>query len=139
MERRELLAGGIGIVAGAVGGYVVGSQKEPEVVEKIVEVEKEVVVEAPAPIKAVKEFKMVTTWPRDFPGLGTGAQRLAQRISDLSDGSIKVEYFAAGERVGAFDSSMRSHRAMPKRTMPRTTTGRASIRVGPISPRCRSV
>ena len=104
MERRELLAGGIGIVAGAVGGYVVGSQKEPEVVEKIVEVEKEVVVEAPAPIKAVKEFKMVTTWPRDFPGLGTGAQRLAQRISDLSDGSIKVEYFAAGERVGAFDS-----------------------------------
>ena len=47
---------------------------------------------------------MVTTWPRDFPGLGTGAQRLAQRLSDMTDGRIQVQYFAAGERVGAFDS-----------------------------------
>lgn len=50
------------------------------------------------------EMAIVSTWPRDFPGLGTGAQRFAQRISDLSDGRIQVEYFAAGERVGAFDS-----------------------------------
>ncbi|MDE0386846.1 MAG: TRAP transporter substrate-binding protein [Defluviicoccus sp.] len=47
---------------------------------------------------------MVTTWPRDFPGLGTGAQRLAKRINDATDGRIHVQYFAAGERVGAFDS-----------------------------------
>ena len=33
---------------------------------------------------------MVATWPRDFPGLGTGAQRLAQRLSDMSDGRIQV-------------------------------------------------
>lgn len=50
------------------------------------------------------EMAIVSTWPRDFPGLGTGAQRFAQRISDMSDGRIQVEYFAAGERVGAFDS-----------------------------------
>ena len=47
---------------------------------------------------------VVATWPRDFPGLGTGAQRLAARIDQLSEGRIKVQYFAAGERVGAFDS-----------------------------------
>ncbi len=47
---------------------------------------------------------MVATWPRDFPGLGTGAQRIAKRISDMSDGRINVQYFAAKERVGAFDS-----------------------------------
>ena len=46
---------------------------------------------------------MVSTWPRDFPGLGTGAQRTAQRLSDVSDGRIQVTYYAAGERVGAFD------------------------------------
>ena len=59
---------------------------------------------APAVAQQRIEMTMVTTWPRDFPGLGTGAQRAAKRIEDLSDGRIKVQYFAAGERVGAFDS-----------------------------------
>lgn len=49
------------------------------------------------------EITMVSTWGRDFPGLGTGAQRFAQRLSDMTDGRITVKYFAAGERVGAFD------------------------------------
>ncbi|MBT5628709.1 MAG: TRAP transporter substrate-binding protein, partial [Oceanospirillaceae bacterium] len=40
----------------------------------------------------------------DFPGLGTGAQRFAKRLSDMSDGRIQVTYYAAGERVKAFDS-----------------------------------
>ncbi len=47
---------------------------------------------------------MVATWGRDFPGLGTGAQRFAQRLSDMTDGRMQVEYFAANERVKAFDS-----------------------------------
>lgn len=59
---------------------------------------------APAVAQARKTLTMVSTWPRDFPGLGTGAQRLAERITTLSEGAIQVEYFAAGERVGAFDS-----------------------------------
>lgn len=59
---------------------------------------------APAIAQERIEVAMVTTWPRDFPGLGTGAQRFAQRLSDLSDGRIKVDYFAGGERVKPFDS-----------------------------------
>jgi len=35
--------------------------------------------------------------------LGTSAQRLAARITELSNGALTTEYFAAGERVGAFD------------------------------------
>ncbi len=62
------------------------------------------VVAAPAVVKAAKDVVMVSTWPRDFPGLGTGAQRLAARITQLSEGALNVQYFAAGERVGAFDS-----------------------------------
>ena len=59
---------------------------------------------APAVAASKVDIAIVTTWPRDFPGLGTGAQRFGQRLIDMSDGRFNVEYFAAGERVGAFDS-----------------------------------
>ena len=59
---------------------------------------------APAIAAGRKEMIIVSTWGRDFPGLGTSAQRLAARIPELTEGQIQVKYFAAGERVGAFDS-----------------------------------
>jgi TRAP-type mannitol/chloroaromatic compound transport system substrate-binding protein len=59
---------------------------------------------APALAQSVKEMAIVSTWPRDFPGLGIPAQRLAARITELTEGRVNVTYYAAGERVGAFDS-----------------------------------
>ncbi len=59
---------------------------------------------APAHAQSSTEMNIVSTWPRDFPGLGVSAQRLAARIEELTDGDIKVTYYAAGEKVGAFDS-----------------------------------
>jgi TRAP-type mannitol/chloroaromatic compound transport system substrate-binding protein len=59
---------------------------------------------APAIAQNRIEMVVVSTWPRDFPGLGTGAQNLCKRISDVTDGRINIQYFAAGERVGAFDA-----------------------------------
>ncbi|MFC3722031.1 TRAP transporter substrate-binding protein [Neoaquamicrobium sediminum] len=58
---------------------------------------------APAIAQARTPMVIVSSWPRDLPGLGTGAQRLAVRIEELTDGAIATEYYAAGERVGAFD------------------------------------
>ena len=58
---------------------------------------------APAVAQGRTSMVIVSTWPRDFPGLGTGAQRLAAAIDDATDGAIATEYYAAGERVGAFD------------------------------------
>lgn len=58
---------------------------------------------APAIAQSTKEMVIVSTWPRDFPGLGTSAQRLSARIAELTEGAIKTTYFAAGEKVGAFD------------------------------------
>jgi TRAP-type mannitol/chloroaromatic compound transport system substrate-binding protein len=46
---------------------------------------------------------MVTTWPKNFPGLGTGAQYLANTINKLSGGRIKVSVYGAGELVPAFE------------------------------------
>ena len=59
---------------------------------------------APAVAQGKTEMAIVSTWPRDFPGLGISAQRLAKRIPELTDGRINVTYYAAGEKVGAFDS-----------------------------------
>ena len=53
---------------------------------------------------APRELKMVTTWPRDFPGLGNGADNTARYITEMSGGTLRVKLYAAGELVGAFDS-----------------------------------
>ena len=58
---------------------------------------------APAIAQSRKEMVIVSSWPRDFPGLGLSAQRLAQRITDMTEGRITTQYFASGERVGGFD------------------------------------
>ncbi|MGY6411333.1 MAG: TRAP transporter substrate-binding protein [Alkalilacustris sp.] len=58
---------------------------------------------APAVAQGRTPCVIVSSWPRDLPGLGTSAQRLARLIEEATDGAIATEYFAAGERVGAFD------------------------------------
>ncbi len=62
-------------------------------------------VAAPAIVSANKaiRWKMVTTWPKNFPVLGTGANQLAKLITEMSDGRIKIKVFGAGELVPAFE------------------------------------
>ncbi|MFQ5533990.1 MAG: TRAP transporter substrate-binding protein [Sphingomonadales bacterium] len=59
---------------------------------------------APAFAQGKRRLKMVTTWPKNFPGLGTGAQRLARRITEASDGTLDVRVFAGGELVPALSA-----------------------------------
>lgn len=62
-------------------------------------------VTAPAVIAQPKmQWRMVTTWPKNFPGLGTGAELLAKFITEGSDGRLAVKVFGAGEIVPAFES-----------------------------------
>jgi len=61
----------------------------------------------PALSQSVIEWKMVTSWPKNLPGPGITAQRLADRISTLSAGRLDVKLYAAGEIVpglGTFDA-----------------------------------
>jgi len=53
---------------------------------------------------APRQLKMVTTWPKNYPGLGTSAERLATRIHEMTDGQIDIKVFAAGELVPALES-----------------------------------
>ena len=42
-------------------------------------------------------WKMVTTWPPNFPGLGTSVVRMVKNIERASGGRIKIKLFSAGE------------------------------------------
>lgn len=48
-------------------------------------------------------WKMITSWPKDFPGLGTGAAVLGALISEASGGRLTVKVYGAGELVPAFE------------------------------------
>ncbi len=62
-------------------------------------------VATPAVAAAVQKYKwkMVTTWPKNFPGLGTGANNLAKLITEMSGGRIEVKVYGAKELVPAFE------------------------------------
>jgi TRAP-type mannitol/chloroaromatic compound transport system substrate-binding protein len=61
-------------------------------------------VAAPAIASGSRQLKMVTTWPKNFPGLGTGAQRVADTITAMTGGKLSVRLYAAGEIVAPFES-----------------------------------
>ncbi len=48
-------------------------------------------------------WKMVTAWPKNYPGLGTAAERLAERVKVMSDGRLTIKVYAAGELVPALE------------------------------------
>ncbi len=54
---------------------------------------------APAISQGMREFKMVTSWPKNFPGLGTAAARFGERVTAMSDGKMSVKVYAGGELV----------------------------------------
>ena len=49
------------------------------------------------------KWKMVTTWPKNFPGLGTGANNIAEYINAMSGGRLVVDVYGAGEIVPALE------------------------------------
>lgn len=62
---------------------------------------------APAIAQDVRNWKLVSAWPKNLPGPGVAAQTLADRITTLSGGRINVTLYAAGEIVpgnGVFDA-----------------------------------
>ena len=59
---------------------------------------------APAVAQGNTTWRMVTTWPKNFPGLGVGAQRLADRITAASGGRLTIQVYSAGELVPPLQS-----------------------------------
>ncbi|MCR9105335.1 MAG: TRAP transporter substrate-binding protein [Gammaproteobacteria bacterium] len=49
------------------------------------------------------EWKMVTTWPKNFPGLGLAAENLARYVDEMSGGRLTIRVYGAGEIVPALE------------------------------------
>lgn len=87
MQRRDLIVAGL---AAGAGLTACSPSKEQTTAGKAAKRE---------------EFRwsMYTTWPRNFPGLGSGAARLAETIETMSEGRLRIEVYGAGERVPAME------------------------------------
>ena len=90
MKRREFVkALGIGTLA---AGATASCSSEPQQTSAV------------ASSNQTYKWKMVTTWPMNFPGLGTGANLLAELITKMSGGRISVKVYGAGELVPALEA-----------------------------------
>tara|TARA_B110000503_G_scaffold55796_1_gene89534 strand:+ start:20556 stop:21704 length:1149 start_codon:yes stop_codon:yes gene_type:complete len=55
----------------------------------------------------IYHWRMVTTWPKNLPGLGVAPVRMAEMISTMSNGRLNITVYGAGELVpamGVFDA-----------------------------------
>ena len=57
-------------------------------------------------IKPSKEekynWRLVTSWPKNYPGLGMAPERIADLVEEMSDGQMKITVYGAEEQVPAF-------------------------------------
>jgi TRAP-type mannitol/chloroaromatic compound transport system substrate-binding protein len=60
-------------------------------------------VAAPAIAQGIVRWNMVMPWPRNTPGVGTGAQRFVDRVGAMSGGRLEIRLYAAGELVPPFE------------------------------------
>ncbi|MDF1780874.1 MAG: TRAP transporter substrate-binding protein [Alcanivoracaceae bacterium] len=48
-------------------------------------------------------WKMVTTWPKNYPGLGTSPEKFAKLVKQMSAGRIEIKVYGANELVPAME------------------------------------
>jgi len=90
MDRRTFISGAAVAAAGSVAAC------SPD----------QTAGEAAAPAvnrRRTRRLRMVTSWPKGFPGLGTAAENTARFIREMSGGELEVQVYGAGEVVGAFE------------------------------------
>ncbi len=99
MKRRHIL-GAVAAVATGTGVAAVLGKDTKSVTKRTTDK----TIPAPNIAKGLKQFRMATTWPKDFPGLGQMPNRFSKALYEMSEGRIDVKVYAAGELVGALES-----------------------------------
>ena len=96
VRRRDIVAGAAALATGAGVIGALRPKKKPAASAK-----RSDTLASPNLSQNRKQFRMATSWPKDFPGLGQMPNRFADAMRLMSDGRIEVKVFAAGELVGA--------------------------------------
>jgi TRAP-type mannitol/chloroaromatic compound transport system substrate-binding protein len=82
MRRRDFITG-----IGGVGAGLAAASTLPK----------------PAIAQGTRELRMVSTFVKNFPGLGTSANRLVERIRIASDGKLRIRLYNANELVAPLE------------------------------------
>lgn len=59
--------------------------------------------DAPSESARVFKWKLVTTWPKNYPGLGLGPENFAKLVERMSNGRLKVKVYGGNELVPPFE------------------------------------
>ena len=98
MKRRHILGAVAAVATGTGVAAVLGKDKTAASKKSASNG-----IAAPNISKGLKQFRMATTWPKDFPGLGQMPNRFSKALKEMSEGQIEVKVYAAGELVGALE------------------------------------
>ena len=53
-------------------------------------------------IQKTYNWRLVTSWPKNYPGLGMAPERIANLVEEMSNGQMKITVYGAEEQVPAF-------------------------------------
>ena len=95
MKRRDLLGAAAALATGATTVAVLGGKPDNKTTQAVS------TPGIPNIGKNRRQFRLVTSWPKDFPGLGIMANRLAEFVGTMTEGRIEIKVYSAGELVGA--------------------------------------
>ena len=59
-------------------------------------------IETSTDIEETFNWRLVTSWPKNYPGLGMAPERIADLVEEMSDGQMKITVYGAEEQVPAF-------------------------------------
>ena len=74
MEKYKKKFGRRNFLLGAASSILIGSS-----------------LSSPALSSNIRRLNMVTTWPKNLPGLGTSPERIASRIKDATEGKLDIK------------------------------------------------
>ena len=59
-------------------------------------------IETSTDIEETFNWRLVTSWPKNYPGLGMAPEKIADLVEEMSDGQMKITVYGAEEQVPAF-------------------------------------
>ncbi len=90
MKRRDFVAGlGVGLVGSVLSGCGRADQNQVGAAGDVVQPK--------------VRWKLVTAWPKGYPGLGMAPERLSKLVAGMTNDAFQIKVYGAGELVPALE------------------------------------